>query len=152
MARLKVFSFSDGFHAFTVAASSRPKALAAWGMQRDVFKDGLAQEIASGPDYDAALKAPGEVIQRGLSVDVGRSSRRKTPAARKAKAPSKAAREKVARLEAELDALDQDQAAAIKALEVERKALDELIDKTRDSQRRERERMVRDLKAARTRL
>jgi hypothetical protein len=152
MPRLKVFSFSDGFHAFTVAASSRPKALAAWGMQRDVFKDGLAQEIASGPDYDAALKAPGEVIQRGLSVDVGRSSRRKTPAARKAKAPSKAAREKVARLQAELDALDQDQAAAIKALEVERKALDELIDKTRDSQRRERERMVRDLKAARTRL
>lgn len=152
MPRLKVFSFSDGFHAFTVAASSRPKALAAWGMQRDVFKDGLAQEIASGPDYDAALKAPGEVIQRGLSVDVGRSSRRKTPAARKAKAPSKAAREKVARLEAELDTLDQDQAAAIKALEVERKALDELIDKTRDSQRRERERMLRDLKAARTRL
>jgi hypothetical protein len=46
-AGLKVFSWSDGFHAFTVAASSRPKALAAWGMSRDIFKDGLAHEIQS---------------------------------------------------------------------------------------------------------
>lgn len=147
MPRFKVFSFSDGFHAFTVAASSRPKALAAWGMQRDVFKDGLAEEIKTGPDHDAALKSPGEVIQRGLSVDVGRPSRRKA-----ADAPSKAAREKVARLDAQLEAMDQDQASELKALETEREALDARIAKTRDGHRRDRVRLVRDLKAARARL
>ena len=41
-AKLKVFRYSDGFHAWTVAASSRPKALAAWGVKRDLFKDGSA--------------------------------------------------------------------------------------------------------------
>ena len=71
-ARLKVFTWSDGFHAFTVAASSRPKALEAWGSRQDLFATGLASELSGGPDYEAALAAPGEVIQRGQAIDVGK--------------------------------------------------------------------------------
>ena len=77
MARaLKTFCYSDGFHAWTVAATSRPRALAAFGVKRDLFKDGSAKEIDSGPDRDAALNAPGELIERGLSVDIGEQRRR----------------------------------------------------------------------------
>ncbi|MBF6603782.1 MAG: hypothetical protein ITG03_12555, partial [Sphingorhabdus sp.] len=49
--KLKVFAWSDGFHAFTVATSSKPKALAAWGMGQDIFKSGLAREIHDGAAY-----------------------------------------------------------------------------------------------------
>ena len=66
--KLKVFCYSDGFHSWTVAAPSRAKALEAWGVKRDLFKDGAAREIQIGRDREAALAAPGELIERGLSV------------------------------------------------------------------------------------
>lgn len=103
-ARLKVFSWSDGFHAFTVATSSRPKALHAWGMSRDIFKDGIAREIYSGQDYDAAMAAPGEVIQRGEAIDHGKIGRR--PKARKTAGPSAAEKKRKA-LQAEIERLDE---------------------------------------------
>lgn len=79
--RLKVFQWSDGFHAFTVAATSRPRALEAWGVSQDLFATGLAKEIHDGPDIDPARDKPGVVIERGLSVDVGKAVPR--PAARR---------------------------------------------------------------------
>lgn len=110
-AKLKVFTWSDGFHAFTVAASSRPKALEAWGVDQDLFKTGLAHEAEEGPDRDAALASPGAVISRGLSVDVGTAEKRKPkPTDVKAKAKLKA-------LEAELAELDAAQAEEAAALE-----------------------------------
>lgn len=77
--RLKVFEWSDGFHAFTVAASSRPKALAAWGITQDLFATGLAHEVTDGPDKDAALRRPGQVVERGLAVDIGKAAPRRPP-------------------------------------------------------------------------
>ncbi len=88
--RLKVFTWSDGFHAFTVAVSSRPKALEAWGSKQDLFATGLASELSGGPDYEAALAAPGQVIERGLAIDVGKI--RKADGPKKAAGPSKARR------------------------------------------------------------
>ncbi|WGM31624.1 hypothetical protein [Brevundimonas sp. NIBR11] len=131
-AKLKVFTWSDGFHAFTVAASSRPKALEAWGASQDLFKTGLAHEVTEGADRDAALASPGAVISRGLSVDVGKAETRKPrPSNAKAKAKLKA-------LEAELDTLDAEQAMAVQsindrmaALEVERTRLAADHDKAR---------------------
>jgi len=111
--RLKVFSWSDGFHAFSVAASSRQKALDAWGIGRDIFKDGLAREVTEGPDHAAALKSPGEVIERGLAVDIGKAAPRKKPAVKR---PSEAARRKVEALEAELEVLDHAQTDEREAL------------------------------------
>ena len=133
-AKLKVFTWSDGFHAFTVAASSRPKALAAWGVDQDLFKTGLAHEIDQGDDREAALAAPGAVISRGLAVDVGKAETRKPkPTNEKAKAKLKA-------LEADLIAMDADQAEAMKALddrlaemEAERERLTADQDKARRS-------------------
>ena len=103
-ARLKVFTWSDGFHAFTVAASSRPTALEAWGSRQDLFATGLASELSGGPDYEAALAAPGEVIQRGQAIDVGKIA--KAPRPKKAAGPSRARQDKIARLEAEVEKLD----------------------------------------------
>ncbi len=60
--KLKVFSWSDGLHDYTVAATSRAKALEAWDVGRDLFKDGTAREVAEGPAHDAALDAPETVI------------------------------------------------------------------------------------------
>ncbi len=82
--RLKVFEWSDGFHRFTVAASSRPKALAAWGIQQDIFASGLAREAVETEDEAAARARPGTVIERSLAVDLARigsrQARRPTPA------------------------------------------------------------------------
>lgn len=63
----KVFTWSDGFHRYTVAATSRAKALAAWETDRDLFKEGVAAEAADAPDAKAALAAPGAVIRRAES-------------------------------------------------------------------------------------
>lgn len=147
---LKVFRYSDGFHAWTVAASSRAKALAAWGMSRDLFRDGLAEEIGEGPDHAAALAAPGELIKRGLSVDVGKVERTKAPK-RKAGAGAKD-RARVAALEAELARLDAAQGEETAALDARREALDREAEDLTKRQDRDREAVKAKLKAARARL
>jgi hypothetical protein len=149
MAKLKVFTWADGFHAFTVAASSRPKALAAWGIERDIFKDGLASELTSGLDYDAAIQSPGEVIQRGLSIDPGKISKAAKP---KPKPASNRAREAVKALEADLETLDRDQAAESDALDARRTALDAEARALATAQDRARKALVAKLKAARAKL
>jgi hypothetical protein len=118
-AKLKVFTWSDGFHAFTVATSSRPKALEAWGIDQDLFKTGLAHEIKDGADRDAALASPGAVISRGLSVDVGKAEKRKP------KPPNARAEAKLKALEVELETLDAEQAEAVQALDDRQAALDD---------------------------
>lgn len=145
--RLKVFTWSDGFHAFTVAASSRPKALEAWGVGQNLFKSGLASQIDSGPDHDAALKSPGQVIERGLSIDPG-----EIKPARKPKDPSAAARRKVEALEAELAALDERQARENAALEEKARAVAEAQAELEKQQTRARDTLRARLKAAREKL
>lgn len=147
MSRLKVFSWSDGFHRFTVAAPSMPKALAAWGIKADIFKSGLAHQIDDGPDYQAAIDAPGEVIERGLSVDVGKAAK-----AKKAPKPSAAARKKVEALEAELEALDRDQEAAAAVMETRLADLQKEADALAASQDKARVALIKRLKAARDKV
>ena len=56
-----------------MAATSRAKALAAWENDRDLFKEGVAEENPEAPDAKAALAAPGAVIRRaegGLKLAV----------------------------------------------------------------------------------
>lgn len=145
-ARLKVFSWSDGFHAFTVAASSRPKALAAWGMSRDIFKDGLAREIQSGSDYDAAIAAPGEVIQRGEAIDKGKLGKR--PKTLKAAAPSAADRKRKA-LEAQVEALDEKWKAAQADLDAREAALADERDEAASVHRKSREALMQKIRGLR---
>ena len=103
----KVFTWSDGFHRYTVAATSRVKALAAWETDRDLFKDGVATEAPDAPDAEAALAAPGAVIRRaegGLKATV--ETLPKPKVARKKKADAAAAKRKKALAEAEAAQVD----------------------------------------------
>ena len=153
--KLKVFCYSDGFHSWTVATTSRAKALEAWGVKRDLFKDGSAREIDVGPDRAAALAAPGELIERGLSVDVGKVEKTKAPKAKTRPVTAKAdakARARVKALEAELEALDEAQAEEMAALEAEREALERRATDLAKRQRRARDDLKAKLKAARAKL
>lgn len=122
--KLKVFCWSDGLHDYTVAASSRAKALEAWDVGRDLFKDGAAREIAEGRARDAALDAPETVITTpagGLGAAL-----KALPAKARGK-PSKAetARaEKLAALKARLEALEDEAEASDLAFAERRAALD----------------------------
>lgn len=146
-AALKVFCYSDGFHAWTVAASSRPKALAAWGVERDLFKDGSAKEIRSGPDYEAAREKPGTLIERGLSVDIGEV---RSTVPKRASTKTANDRAKIERLEAELAALDQAQADEQADLETRRAELETEAAALGKRQMKEREQLKAKLKAARS--
>jgi len=148
--RLKVFSWSDGFHAYTVATGSRPKALAAWGVQQDLFKSGLAHELTSGADYHAALKTPGQVVRRGEAVDEGELTRSAPPASRKG--PTKAQRERVTRLEAELESLDVERQKEEAALERDRQALDDRAAAQEQAYKSSRETIRKKLQTARAAL
>lgn len=146
MARaLKVFSYSDGFHSWTVATTSRAKALEAWGVKRDLFRDGSAIEAEDGPDRDAALQSPGELIERGLSVDIGRLEKTKAPRAATKRGPSARELERVESLEEELAELDAAQADEAAALEREAAALEKRQSKARGA-------LKAKLKAARAKL
>lgn len=58
MARLKVFQARLGFHDSVVAATSRPKALAAWGVRQDLFAEGMADETDDPEAVAAAVAQP----------------------------------------------------------------------------------------------
>lgn len=120
----KVFTWSDGFHSYTVAATSRVKAMAAWETDRDLFKEGVAQEITEGPEVAAALAAPGVVIRRaeaGLNAAVDR-----LPKLRKAKpAPKAALRRELEAARRALDDADLEHEQAEQDLETRRAALED---------------------------
>lgn len=128
----KIFTWSDGFHRYTVAATSRAKALAAWETDRDLFKEGVAQEITEGPDTNAALAAPGAVIRRaegGLKAAVEKMPRPVAP-----KPPSQAeVKRDLEKARAALDKLDREQERAEEALEARRRELEDEADDLRDA-------------------
>jgi len=122
----KVFTWSDGFHRYTVAATSRAKALAAWETDRDLFKEGVAREAPDAPDAKAALAAPGAVIRRaeaGLPAEVAKlpKARAASPKADKAEAERK---RKLAEAEDALETAAAEQRDAEADLERRRRALD----------------------------
>jgi hypothetical protein len=152
-ARLKVFCWSDGLHAYTVAASSRAKALAAWGFNRDLFKDGEAKELKDGADYDRALASPGVTLKRGLTAGAGKVEALKpSKPKRPPPQPSKADWARVARLEAELAALADGRDAKAAAFDRQRQALAEKEAKLGRAFDAGRARLDEKLKAARAKL
>lgn len=146
--RLKVFVTSDGFTDYVVAASSRPKALAAWGVRQDVFKEGQAHETDDPALTEAALAEPGVVLRRpaGSRADLARLQRKAGP--RRA-ASDLAARRKVEALERRLDALVAKQARVLEKLEAERAALEARVADLKAAQARARQALEDDLSAAR---
>ena len=120
-ARLKVFCTTTGLTRSLIAVSSKAKALEAWGVGQDLFKAGLAHEVEAGPDYDAAMARPGEVVQRGEAIDVGRIA----PAKPKSKAPADTNARLIKALKAELDSLEQKHDKALRAFDEQLDALEQ---------------------------
>jgi len=146
-ARLKVFGWSDGFHSWTVATSSRPKALQAWNVQQDLFKSGLAHEVEAGPERDAALASPGTVIKTGLTIDPGVIKALKPD---RLQADRRAARAKVDAIKAQIEALDTALADEVRALYAESATLAKRIADIEADGKRKRVALQRALDKART--
>ena len=122
--KLKVFSWSDGLHDYAVATTSRAKALKAWDVGRDLFKDGTAREVDVGAAFEAAVAAPEMVI---TSPAGGLDAALKSLPAKARRKPSKAetARaEKLAELKAALEGVEDDAEASELAFAERRAALD----------------------------
>jgi hypothetical protein len=122
--RLKVFVTGNGFTDYVVATSSRPKALAAWGVSQDLFKEGVARETDDPALIKAALAEPGKVLERkGGSRDALAKASLSTGKPRAA-GPSKAALKRVADLEERLSDLKREHDDRQAQIAAERQALD----------------------------
>jgi hypothetical protein len=122
--RLKVFVTSDGLTDFAVATSSKTKALAAWGVRQDVFKEGLAHQTDDPELVAAATAQPGEVLRRPAGSRGELAKLKPLKAKPKPKGPSPATLKKIAQLEAQLAALDAGHEKAKARLTREREELD----------------------------
>jgi len=125
-ARLKVFVTSDGLTDYAVAASSKTKALAAWGSHQDLFKTGFAHETDDPELVKAAVAQPGEVLRRpaGARGALAKLKPARQPKPSKPAGPSKAALRKVADLEKRLAALEAAHARALETIAAQRAALE----------------------------
>lgn len=132
-ARLKVFVTSDGFTDYVVAASSRAKALVAWGAHQDLFQTGGARETDDPELVAAATAQPGQVIRRPATITPFVAQRKGPRAAPTPAPPPKPARprgptpaqlRKVAELEAELEAAAERHAAELAEIAADKRALE----------------------------
>lgn len=120
-AKLKVFVTSDGLADYVVAASSRPKALAAWEAHQDLFANGAAHETDDPELVKAALAKPGEVLRRPAKSHVLPAALPKTS---KPKGPSKASLQRVEAAQTRLSGLEAAHEDAVARLAAERAGLD----------------------------
>lgn len=120
-AKLKVFVTSDGLADYVVAASSRPKALAAWGAHQDLFATGSAHETDDPELMKAALAQPGEVLRRPARSHALPAA---LPRAAMPKGPSRAALRKIEEAEQALSAVEAEHEAAVAQIADQRAALD----------------------------
>jgi FtsZ-binding cell division protein ZapB len=150
--RLKVFVTSDGLTDYVVATSSKAKALAAWGIRQDVFKEGLAHETEDPELTAAATARPGEVLRRpaGTRGELAKQQAAKAPP--KPKGPSKAELKKVADLEARLAELDAAHDQERTRLEHERAELEHRAESVENDHAARREKLEAALSAARQAL
>lgn len=110
MPAIKVYTSNLGFYEVAVAARSQRLALAHWGMKRDLFREGLAEESRDPKAIEAAMRKVGMVVRRPLGSTgpfeeraearetlvkhVGSSRAKLKPTARPSAAKSKSAKRK----------------------------------------------------------
>ena len=123
--RPKVFCWSDGLRTFTVATPSRAKALEAWGVERDLFKNGGAREVEVAPTAPRTKSA----AKRGKPQ--AKAVVRPSPSG-----PSRADLARVARLEKALAAFDKRQAHEARAAEARVGEAEQALDAARSAERR----------------
>lgn len=122
--RLRVFVTSDGLTDYVVAVSSKAKALEAWGVRQDVFKEGAAHQTDDPDLMKAALAQAGEVLRRPAGTRETMAKVKKATTTKRASGPSKVQLKKAAMLERQLTALDTAHDRAAAALERARADLD----------------------------
>jgi hypothetical protein len=149
--RLKVFVTSDGLTDYVVATSSRAKALAAWGVRQDLFKEGVAHETNDADLVKAATAQPDQVLRKPAggraALQALKVAKPKAPAG-----PSKAALKKVADLEKRIETLETSRQRAAAELQRKKALLDqELADLEIDTAAK-RERLDAALSAAKQAL
>ena len=66
MPAIKVYTSNLGFYQVAVAARSQKMALAHWGMKRDLFREGLAEETHDPKAIEAAMRKVGMVVRRPI--------------------------------------------------------------------------------------
>jgi hypothetical protein len=66
MPKIKVFTSNLGFYETAVAARSQKMALAHWGVSRDLFREGAAQETTDPKAIEAAMRKVGMVVRRPI--------------------------------------------------------------------------------------
>jgi hypothetical protein len=141
-AKLKVFVTSDGLADYVVAASSRPKALAAWEAHQDLFANGAAHQTDDPDLMKAALARPGEVLRRPAK---SHALPARLPKVSKPKGPSKTALAKVERAQTHLAGLEAEHQDIVTDIAAQRAALDareaEAIERY-EAERREAERAL----------
>ncbi|CAN5894459.1 hypothetical protein BH11PSE1_BH11PSE1_31830 [soil metagenome] len=120
-AKLKVFVTSDGLADYVVAASSRPKALAAWEAHQDLFANGAAHETDDPELMKAALAKPGEVLRRPAKSHALPAALPKTP---RPKGPSIADQRKVEEAEQRLAGVDAEHQETVAEIAAQRATLD----------------------------
>lgn len=149
MARLKVFAWSNGLKTYAVATTSRPKALAAWGVNQDLFKEGVAHETDDPALVEAATARPGAAVDQAVGGGAAKALAAARPRSRP-KTP-RAALRRVTELKAQLAALEDVQAREIAALEADRRALEIRASKLRRTHERARDALAGRLRAAQAR-
>jgi hypothetical protein len=149
MAKLKVFAWSNGLKTYAVAATSRPKALQAWGIHQDLFADGTAHEVEDPGLIAATTAQPGVVVEQAISGGAAKAIAAVKPSS-KPKGPT-AAQKRVAELKAQLAALDDQHRVALDRIDAERRALDDRADALRREQQEMRAALAEKLRAAQAR-
>ena len=104
MPRLKVFRNHIGFYDTVVAAPSQKAALAAWGAAPHEFKQGFAKVTDDTDAVEAALAQPGVVLRRPFGTRGAFKADAELPKAPRVSAKHKAASAKAARDRAQAQA------------------------------------------------
>ena len=150
-ARLKVFVTSDGLTDYVVAVSSRAKALAAWGVRQDVFKEGAARETDEPTLVKAALAQPGEVLRRPAGTR-GDLARLKPVKPAEPKGPTKAQLRKIAELQDQLANHDAAHDRAVAQIDAARAELDRRLQALDDRHAQRRKALEASLRTAQSAL
>jgi hypothetical protein len=88
--KLKTYTTSVGFFDLAVAAPSMKAALDAWGMRRNAFHQGFAEETDDPKIIAAATAKPGVVLRRGVGTNAEFSEHAELPTALPALTPFRA--------------------------------------------------------------
>lgn len=149
--RLKVFVTSDGLTDYVVATTSRAKALAAWGLKQDAFKEGRARETNDPALVKAATAKPGEVLRRPAGTR-GKLAMLKPVRPARPKGPTLAQRKRIVDLEAQLSRLDAERDAELAQIAKAEAALAKRRSSLETKTQSERARLEARLAAARAAL